>query len=436
MKRIKKLLTITIFGIIFCLCLFSGCDQVQDESSCDKTQDQAVGLQLELNSSGEYYVVMSKTDDTPKKLEIPSEYKGLPVREIAINAFADWLELDSLTIPTSITRIGDNAFKGCKNIQNLIFENPKIGDDTPNGKYNGLNEGYLEIGYSAFSDCDSLTKLILGTTVKKIDSHAFLDCDNLSDVSIERNVEEFMVVDSFYGCNNLMKFSVAETNAYYSTFDGVLYNKDVFGSTNLICYPAGKTDETFSVPDSVTEICSYAFFGNRHLQTVDLNNVMMVRQYAFKGCTALINITAQNLDLVEVEAFENTAWLNNQTSEMVLLGNVLMKYQGTAKELSIENVKSIAPYAFANNESLETITLNLGLINIGDKAFFECRNLKTVYIRNTNRLIFVSGASFDGNAEDRVIYVPYPLYNDYLENKLWQQYKDSIQVHKTNIDFQ
>lgn len=422
MKKIKKILTIIILGGISCLCLFAGC------------QDKGVRLQYELHSSGEYYVVTGKTDKTPKKLEIPSEYEGLPVREIADNAFANWLELDSLIISASITRIGDNAFYGCKNMQNLTFENPKIGDDTPSGNYNGFNEGYLEIGNSAFSDCDSLTKLILGTTVKTIGDHAFYDCDNLFDISIARNVEE-IIGDAFYGCDNLMTLSVAENNVYYSAFDGVLYNREDMGPTNLIYYPAGKTDETFAVPDSVTEILPYAFFGNRHLQTIDLYNVIMVRQYAFKGCTALTNIIAPNLNFVEVEAFENTAWWNNQTNELVSLGNVLMKYQGTAKELSIENVKSIAPYAFANNESLETVTLNLGLINIGDKAFFGCRNLKTVYICNTSHLIFVTQASFDGNAEGRVIYVPYPLYNDYLENALWQQYKDSIQVHKTNIDF-
>ena len=422
-RMIKKLSTIAILGVITCLCLFSGCGKILEKVEI---------LQYELNSNGDYYIITGKTDKAPKKLEIPSEHNGLPVREIAINAFSGWLELDSLTIPTSITRIGDNAFYGCKNMQNLTFENPKIGDDTPNGKYNGFNEGYLEIGYSAFYDCDNITKLILGTTVKKIESNAFYDCDNLFDVSVERNVEEIMR-DSFYGCDNLMLFSVAENNSYYSSFDGVLYNKDV---TELLYYPTGKTDETFGVPDSVTEIAPYAFFRNKYLQLVDLYNIAMVRQYAFKECTALANITAQNLNFVEVEAFENTAWLNNQTSEMVVLGNVLMKYQGTAKELSIENVKSIAPYAFANNESLETITLNLGLINIGDKAFFECKNLKTVYISNTNSLIFVSQASFDSNADGRVIYVPFPLYNEYLENALWQQYKDSVQVHKTDIDFQ
>ena len=429
MKKMRQRLTIIAFSSIFCLSLFSGC-QLKELN----LQGQEVELQYELDGSGEYYIVTGKTDKTPKKLEIPSEYEGLPVREIAINAFFEWLELDSLTIPMSITRIGDNAFYGCKNMQNLTFENPKMSDDTPNGKYNGFNEGYLEIGYSAFSDCDNLTKLILGTTVKKIESNAFYDCDNLFDVSIARNVEE-IAFDAFYGCDNLMLFSVAENNSYYSSFDGVLYNKEAFGPTNLLYYPAGKTDESFAVPDSVTEIAPYAFFGNKYLQAVDLYNVTMVRQYAFKGCTALTIITAPNLAFVEVEAFENTAWLSNQTSDMVLLGNVLMKYQGTAKELSIENVKSIAPYAFANNESLETVTLNFGLINIGDKAFFECRNLETVYICNNNSLIFVSQASFDGNAEGRVIYVPSTLYNDYVNNELWQQYKDDIQVYKTNVDF-
>lgn len=406
--------------LVICVCTgLSGCE------------DMGVSLQYELHSSGEYFVVVGKTGKTFKKVEIPSEYEGLPVREIADNAFANWLELDSLTIPTSITRIGKNAFYGCKNLKNLTFKNPKYGEDTPSGIYNGFNEGYLEIEDSAFFDCDSLTKLILGTTVKKIGYNAFYDCDNLFDISISRTVED-IIINAFYDCDNLMLFSVSDDNEYYTASDGVLYNKEGFEPTTLICYPAQKTDDNFFVPSSVTQIFAYAFYENRYLQIIDLNNVTMVKQYAFKGCTALANILAPNLNFVEVEAFENTAWLNNQTSETVLLGNVLMKYQGTAKELSIENVKSIAPYAFANNESLEIVTLNLGLINIGDEAFFECKNLKAVYIRNTSSIIFVSQASFDGNAEGRVIYLPSNLYNDYLDNEFWQQYKDGFQVYDVN----
>lgn len=214
MKKIEKLLTITIFSTISCLCLFSGC------------QNKGTSLQYELHSTGEYYIVTGKMDKTSKKLEIPNEYKGLPVREIADNAFANWLELDSLTIPTSITRIGDNAFYGCKNMQNLSFENPKIGDDTPNGKYDGFfTEGYLEIGNSAFENCDKLTKVIFGTMVKKIGNRAFYDCDNLIDFSIGRYVEE-IGADAFLECENIITLFVAEQNEYYYSIDGVLYDEE------------------------------------------------------------------------------------------------------------------------------------------------------------------------------------------------------------------
>ena len=58
-----------------------------------------------------------------------------------------------MTISGNIKRIGERAFYGCKNLQNLEIEEgvKEIGGQA-------LGKGYLKIGKYAFSDCDSLTK--------------------------------------------------------------------------------------------------------------------------------------------------------------------------------------------------------------------------------------------------------------------------------------
>ena len=86
----------------------------------------------------------------------------------------------------------------------------------------------------------------------------------------------------------------------------------------------------------------------------------MVRKYAFYGCTNLNTINANNLSFVEIGAFDGTGWNSSQVNDCVVIGNVLLRYQGTDSELNINNIVSIAPMAFAGNETICTSQNNLG----------------------------------------------------------------------------
>ena len=90
---------------------------------------------------------------------------------------------------------------------------------------------------------------------------------------IKEGATELMVPEdelasySFLCCHRLREIIVDESNPYFSSEDGVLFNKD---KTVLLKYPEDKKDKTYTIPDGVTEIAAEAFMGKRHLTSVVL----------------------------------------------------------------------------------------------------------------------------------------------------------------------
>lgn len=207
---------------------------------------------------------------------------------------------------------------------------------------------------------------------------------------------------------------------------GLLFDKD---KTTLIEYPYGKTTESYMVPVTVSEIGAWAFFGNKTLRTIDLNQAIMVRKYAFAECFNLTAISADKIKYAEIGVVEETPWLNNKTNDFIMLGGALLEYRGSAKAVSLETAVSISPFAFAENKNLKSITIKNGLVNIGERAFYKCENLSAVYMNNTNQMVFIGTNVFGRNAAGRKIYVPRNLYDEYKENTFWKQYSDSLTVH-------
>lgn len=114
--------------------------------------------------------------------------------------------------------------------------------------------------------------------------------------------------DTFRNCPSIKEFIVHNNDEQYTTIDGVLYSKDL---KTLIKYPAGKTDKTFTVPDSVTAISSYAFECAANLESVynvkDLNS-----SHIFANCTSLKNIEiSSGINYININAFCNCESLTN-----------------------------------------------------------------------------------------------------------------------------
>ena len=140
-------------------------------------------------------------------------------------------------------------------------------------------------------------------TVKSIGYMAFEDCTSLTSITIPDSVTS-MGWGPFAYCTALQNIYVDSGNKNYCSINGVLFNKNI---TYIVCYPAGKTDSVYTIPDSVWSMDLYAFSGCTSLARVTIpNSVTSIAYSAFFGCTSLTSITIpDSVRNIDYYAFEN-----------------------------------------------------------------------------------------------------------------------------------
>jgi len=115
----------------------------------------------------------------------------------------------------------------------------------------------------AFSRCTTLTSLTIPNSVTSIGEGAFSGCTSLASVTIGNSVTS-IGDGAFSGCTSLNAITVEALNSFYSSVDGVLFNKS---QTTLIRYPGGKAG-SYTIPNSVTSIGYGTFVGCTSLTAV------------------------------------------------------------------------------------------------------------------------------------------------------------------------
>ena len=145
------------------------------------------------------------------------------------------------------------------------------------------------IGDEAFSYCTGLTSVTIPNSVTSIGDWAFDGCTGLTSITIPNSVTS-IAVGAFMGCTGLTSIYVAEDNLNYASIDGVLYSK---GKKTLIKRPEGKTGSV-NIPNSVTSIAVGAFYGCEGLTSITIpNSVTSIGDYAFYECTGLRSMTVE-----------------------------------------------------------------------------------------------------------------------------------------------
>ena len=126
------------------------------------------------------------------------------------------------------------------------------------------------IGYEAFLDCKMKT-FNVPSSIRKIDARAFAECQDLQTIYIPASVEE-IGYGAFANCHELERIVVDEDNPYYKSVNGVLYNKEM---TEVIQYPAGKKDKVYVAPNTIVSINRQAFERTWYLEDVVLPDGLM-----------------------------------------------------------------------------------------------------------------------------------------------------------------
>ena len=251
-------------------------------------------------------------------LIIPDTIEGLPVTTIGYAAIRH-TSLASITIPPSVTSIGDIALDWNLGLTSVYFEGnaPSIGADVFDfdpvtvyylpgtlgwgSTFGGVpavvnpacqfdcttNNGTVTItGYSGSGGAVTIPGEINNLPVTGIGMRAFEGCD-LTSVTMGNSVTN-IDPSAFVFCFSLTAITVDALNLWFSSVDGVLFDKT---QTTLIAYPAGKPGG-YAIPNSVTSIGGQAFYGCDGLTSIIIpNSVTKLGGEAFCDCTSLTSVT-------------------------------------------------------------------------------------------------------------------------------------------------
>lgn len=277
------------------------------------------------------------------------------IESIGRRAFLNCSALESFELPDSIDTIADYAFYGCSGINNLSISAKTIGD-------------------YAFSLCSQLESVSFSDNLETIGDEAFKST-GLSEISIPSAVSH--IGERAFETNKIKKINVDENNQYYTSIDGVLFNKS---ETEIIDYPNYTVAEFYAVPQSVTSIGEYAFGGDiPSLKTVIIpDTVTEIGNGAFMDFYGLeyIDIPTSVTEIGD-NAFNGCSQLASITipNSVTEIGDYAFRYCSSLQSVSLtEGLKSIGDYAFSGAYELSNITLPNSLNDISPTAFFYCEN--------------------------------------------------------------
>ncbi len=312
----------------------------------------------------------------------------------------------SVVVGEGITRIANYSFQACENLRSVT-----------------LPTSVTEIRYFSFSGCTSLISIEIPNSVTIIRSNAFWDCDALTSIAIPYSVTNIQD-QAFRGCNSLNSINVDSENPNYTSVDGVLFNKE---ATELIQYPAGKNNTSYSIPNSVTSIGKYAFYDCNNLTSVEIpNSVTLIGWGAFCGCEGLTSVTIPNsVTSIGDYAFSYCNSLTTVTlpDSITSISMALFEYSNRLTSVIIpDGVTSIGYQAFLACSDLTSITIPNSVISIENYAFYGCRNLTAITNYAITPQTINTEVFSNFNKSTCTLYVPAESVEAYQAADVWKDF--------------
>ena len=322
--------------------------------------------------------------------------EGSKLQEIQQYAFYQCTALHTVDLRncTLLITIGNSAFKECSALATIFLPESltSLGDEvfvSSGIKTISLPEKTVHIGTRAFHITRQLRSITFAEQIKltEIPTGCFQG-SGIETIRIPKFVQTigFATFEITYSLQNI---EVQEGSEYFLSIDGVLYEKNTMV---LVKYPSAKTENTFIMPDNVTELASIACDQSKFKSITFSSVIRVLGSYSFQGSSVESLYLPDTIISIGIQAF---AGCNRLTSI----------------KLS-KNITSLPIGCFLNC-AIESIEVPEGVIKLSRQCFMSCTHLLSVKLPNSIQT--VEGGVFANCPEE--INISFPDTSNFFISK-------------------
>lgn len=385
----QKFLRKSVFQMIlvFCLCMVGSFGllviQVAAAETTEKKSEEAAGKENTYSCGSKCTAVYNEASKTltvkgSGLVEGSDELRELDVEKIVFKSgitklgsysFSNFKKLKSVSLPDSVTYLEAGAFSDCSALSTIILPNK-----------------LKKISYYAFYCCQKLKQIEIPASVRTVGSNAFSNT-GLTSIEVPTTVKN-LGSRVFSGCENLKSVQYGLSKIPSGTFDDchklnkITYLKKVTSIGGAAFEDTGF--KTFKMPDSVTDVGSYAFAYcrklvkltcSKNMKTVPSSlvyNSKVLKKVILKNGTTTISRNAFSYSYVKYISIPET---------VTVIG--AYAFNGSYGLTSIKlpsKIKTIYNNTFNSCKELQKIILGSGVTKIGESAFEDCSALKDITI--------------------------------------------------------
>lgn len=414
------------------------------------TTESVFSANYDFEVDGLYYNVVSLPDMTAEVAQVNKSYnhdalsipehvtymgRAFQIVKIREYAFSGCDSLTSVTIPGSVTEIGNSAFSSCNNLTSVAIPN-----------------SVTEIGSSAFGRCKKLTSITISSNITEIKSGTFWGCESLTSITIPNNVTKIGVL-AFSGCKSLISVKISNT----VTEIGNRAFEDCNSLTSI------------TIPQNVSTIEGEAFSGCSSLDSIIIQSnaveykPAMNQGSTFKGCwnISFVRITKSVNSIGSgIISFPDDDYYHKRTIKVIIddceqqlkidasvSNSVEMVYYGRdisnrifthysggrtkLREMYISDYVTNFPYHdYSFHGNLELITIGKKISEVPDLS--RCESLNTLVL---NSEVPPTATNFSNVQYMNVkVYVPKGALAAYQSADVWKNFWNLQESETTDID--
>lgn len=372
----KKQLLLIMLAIIFPLISWAN---IWQDPETKVNYEYTIGKSEASVKAGDNFAGEAGSPDVSDNVSILSSFiidgNTYSVTSIGDYAFVNCYMMTSLSIPNSVTTIGDKIVSGCSALESLFV-------DSGNNYYDSRDNCNAIIETSTKTLIAGCKNTIIPNTVTSIGSAAFSECSGLVSITIPSNVS-VIGFEAFSGCTKLASIIISE--GVNSINNGAF--KCCYSLTNII------------LPESLASIGMSAFEDCMDLTNISFpKNMTNIGSGAFAGCHNLTSITIPDgIKEIDSETFSNCDGLTSITFPESLTSIETAAFGGCTNLTDIsfpESLTSIGYEAFVGCTNLTDISFPKSLTTIGPSAFIGCTELKSITI--LDRVTSIGSSAFSG----------------------------------------